>query len=277
MDNLVFAEDALSTSRTIVWWPSFAQGTLPGQTLDAEALANKQFESEQWNALSWLYDESESHFPLGRPANLMKWSSRAPAIWLARKLGIGIPRYCLALNGVDASEFISRIHSSGSKVMMKRLSDNRFFIDGRVSIPVIVETEDFANSGPLDAPIWLEEIVEPSNEARVFVVGDNVRVFDIQDVGGNALDARLQGDRKFVRGQISSENSKNLEELTRAMKLRYCCFDILLKQNEMIVIDVNPLGTTDGFPVKFTKEVQSLIANEVLSWVSMPLDEKRAL
>ncbi|MEM6889849.1 MAG: hypothetical protein AAF636_17150 [Pseudomonadota bacterium] len=258
-----------------LWWPSFTQGSLPELNSDATRQAEKQFETEQWATIAWFLEARGIEFPLAKPSSLMKWSARPSSMFLAKRLGINTPRSRLAFDGAGAVDFVSDVEASGGEVIMKRLADNRFFLDGRASIPVSVDQLDFPNAGNLAAPVWLEERLSRQPEIRAYVIGAHVMAFQAISGIGTTIDSRLDGNRIFVRTSLDQSVVTQLKTLTQVMEMRYCCFDILMKDEEAAIIDINPLGTTDGFPEAAAREVQSLIASEVLSWVEGTLDEER--
>lgn len=253
----------LDRKMELLWFPNFSRRTFPICDTGKDHYSDHIFALDQWDGMADWFDAYFSRFVLNRPAQVSKWSSRPASTVLAQRVGISTPSSRICFGVEDAQDFILSLEKRGAQAVLKRISDNRFFLDGRVSEPCIVSHPEFNTSTPFPCPIFLEERIEWDREYRLFVCGGRYVLLENKRRNQSKIDARLEMLANFNLREGWDAPMAPIHDFLKAAGLAYCCFDFVERQGEKFLVDVNPIGTTDGMDVNIRSAVVDMVVGEV--------------
>lgn len=178
------------------------------------------------------------------------WSDvKSSSLMQAIEVGLNVPEFLITNSLTEAQNF-----SAGRDVVVKPISDASFALQNSnyVSVPDFGEFESVGtrffdpnavNSMKLDGtPFLLQAYIPRHEEYRVTIVESCVfaAVANVPDFRIDIKDAAFP---IYSRCQLPELEAIKLIELTRALHLRVCTFDILKSTSgSLFLVDINPNG-----------------------------------
>lgn len=188
------------------------------------------------------------------------YRNRLLSLNLADKIGLKIPKSIITRNLHNCKNFYNRkltpiskaigncfvsdknIHFSGSKSKYFSSAED----GGEQAIVYLAQKmtiNDLKKYLHINNIIFLQKkIGNIIKEFRVYLIGEKIFVFSRLNVLGK-ID---KSEELYVPDNFSAKHDRikvKLFKLKKKMKLGYLCLDVLETKNDLIVIDINPLGS----------------------------------
>lgn len=174
---------------------------------------------------------------------------KSSSLMLAIKVGLNVPEFLITNSLTEAQKF-----SAGRDVVVKPISDASFALQNSnyVSVPDFGEFESIGtrlfepnavNSSQLNGTPFLLQVYIPRHEEFRVTVVDSCVFTAIANVPDFRIDIKDAAFPIYLACQLPEFEAIKLIELTRALGLRVCTFDILKSTSgALFLVDINPSG-----------------------------------
>jgi len=191
------------------------------------------FLRESWSsAADQLVDIAATGIRAHRPGLLAQ-------VRLAERLGIEVPRTVLATDPCQAKDLLG-----GARLIIK--AAHRHFVEvtpGSLAgvFPAIVPSSGLVPLPRPSPPVIVQEYIDHSAEVRVYYVAGQVYGFQI--VKTEPADLWLHCDRVRVHlTDLAPEVVRAARKLAATFSMRYCAFDLLIRDGVPIFLEMDPVG-----------------------------------
>ncbi|WFS63612.1 hypothetical protein LF599_05460 [Pseudodesulfovibrio thermohalotolerans] len=231
---------------------------------------NKRYESigdeistTQWAAFLRSLVVFENILWVNSPDATYKAEIKSWQLKKAYEVGLNIP-YTIVSN---APHLISS-HIPSPKIAYKSI--DTLYIQKKDSVGFLytnfIDNETLSEQARLVAPLSFQEALQPKNDLRVTVIGNEIFPFSIEsDLGPIENDWRLQkNDLRYIPTSLPDSLVEKLLRLVELLNLSYCGIDLIERDNQFYFIEANPTGEWSWLMrntgIKLDQKIVSLLA-----------------
>ncbi|GAA4199109.1 hypothetical protein [Microbispora amethystogenes] len=222
---------------TVVWARHFSPRAMPATADAVETLLR----AESWHALvRQLCSLAPASLPGNRPGRLEQLAGAARA-------GVRVPRTVVTTSPAEAAARLP-----GSRVVVKVVEEH--FVETEPGLltgvlPEIAAREEVLRRPALDYPVIVQEHVEHDAELRVYHVAGGLHAYA---VGKRSPDSpwREEGEVTVTPVAVPPAAADAVRRLAALWGMTYGAFDLLLRKDEVVFLEVNPDGDWRWFEAK---------------------------
>ncbi|MEU8194557.1 hypothetical protein AB0C10_12345 [Microbispora amethystogenes] len=222
---------------TVVWARHFSPRAMPATADAVETLLR----AESWHALvRQLCSLAPASLPGNRPGRLEQLAGAARA-------GVRVPRTVVTTSPAEAAARLP-----GPRVVVKVVEEH--FVETEPGLltgvlPEIAAREEVLRRPALDYPVIVQEHVEHDAELRVYHVAGALHAYA---VGKRSPDSpwREEGEVTVTPVAVPPAAADAVRRLAALWGMTYGAFDLLLRKDEVVFLEVNPDGDWRWFEAK---------------------------
>ncbi|KAA9379075.1 hypothetical protein F5972_12745 [Microbispora cellulosiformans] len=222
---------------TVVWARHFSPRAMPATADAVETLLR----AESWHALvRQLCSLAPASLPGNRPGRLEQLAGAARA-------GVRVPRTVVTTSPAEAAARLP-----GPRVVVKVVEEH--FVETEPGLltgvlPEIAAREEVLRRPALDYPVIVQEHIEHDAELRVYHVAGGLHGYA---VGKRSPDSpwREEGEVTVAPVAVPPAAADAVRRLAALWGMTYGAFDLLLRKDEVVFLEVNPDGDWRWFEAK---------------------------
>ncbi|TLP66577.1 hypothetical protein [Microbispora triticiradicis] len=229
--------DGRRIAPTVVWARHFSPRAMPATADAVETLLR----AESWHALvRQLCSLAPARLPGNRPGRLEQLAGAARA-------GVRVPRTVVTTSPAKAAAAMD-----GPRVVVKVVEEH--FVETEPGLltgvfPEVAAREEVLRRPALDYPVIVQEYVEHDTELRVYHVAGALHAYA---VGKRSPDSpwREEGEVTVTPVAVPPAAADAVRRLAGLWGMTYGAFDLLLRKDEVVFLEVNADGDWRWFEAK---------------------------
>ena len=199
---------------------------------------NKQLYRSQWSSFIRNLMVFKNVRWINNPAKTYIAENKIIQLITAKNLGFKIPKTKITNSNnysLDEKEFIIK---SLDTAILKNNKEEAFVYSN------IISNEEFKNSNVKQAPVIIQELINPKVDLRVTVIGEKIYAAIIKNKNFNIKDdwRKQKDDLKFIPFKLPKEIEIKCIELLKYFKLNFGAIDFAINNNEFYFLEINPTG-----------------------------------